>query len=1103
MSQTLTIYKASAGSGKTFTLTVEYILLLLCKGKDEFQNTLAVTFTNKATAEMKGRILETLYGLAYNAEGSGDYMDRIGERLAQMGQPMSPEMIGKRAKEALTAILHDYTHFRVETIDSFFQSVLHNLAHELGLNANLQVELDTKETVSRAVDRIIENLEDNKDVQQWVLDYVQEQVENNDRWNIMSQIKKFAGCIFEEEFQERPEHEKQKLSDSSLMRDFKSRMHSIIEANTQRLTAAADAWEKMVEGQTMNFDKISNGGRYKTFISNVKGKDGEAPSNTIYKACDDPLTMLRSADQKDPALLADARKTSDELKKLVDLYDTLRYETMTARLALRYLNPLCLLSAIEREVNDINEENNQFVLSKTPALLNKLIKDSDSPFVFEKIGTQLRNVMIDEFQDTSLQQWNNFKVLLLENQSTGGSDLLVGDVKQSIYRWRNGDWAILQNVANELERFAPKVEPLDFNFRSQRNIITFNNSFFPVAAGLLDGRSEAPRFRIADIYSDVCQETKKKQEKGYVYAKLYRKQGKSSPDNYEERMVEDMIARIRQLKEKGVKESQMAILLRVNKDTEKILRITHELAPEIRMVSDEAFLLRASVAVQMIVNALYALDVERKANPIPERYLMMHYRQDVKKEPISIQEIVASEPESILPEEFYAGREQLRKLPLYLLCERLHQIFQLDRIEGQDAYLFTFFDELQNHLRSNPSDIHTFLCAWEESICKKAIPGGDVSGIRIMSIHKSKGLQFHTVLLPYMDWTIEGDIGHDNSIWCESHELQLRDGLGLNPREDFNEFGKLPINTGSKMEASFYNKDFTEEHLQRRVDALNMIYVAFTRAEKNLFIWGMTAGLDSKGKESTSLSIAGDLIRQSLPMTKDESNADELNYTFGTPYVLKDDEEKQEDEDKNKGKKNRLKPSHKAEDAQEIKMTSAQPTLDFMQSNQSKKFLMRLGQEEAATDSRQQSYMEIGKLMHYVLSQIEHKGQVEKVLRQCMADGYIADQQVKQTIIRRLERGFADRKIGGWFSPENEVFNECSITSIDPESGKPCVLRPDRVVMNGNCITVVDFKFGREDDEYDIQVKRYMGLLAKMYPGKKVEGYLWYIYSGKTKEVNL
>jgi ATP-dependent exoDNAse (exonuclease V) beta subunit len=258
-----------------------------------------------------------------------------------------------------------------------------------------------------------------------------------------------------------------------------------------------------------------------------------------------------------------------------------------------------------------------------------------------------------------------------------------------------------------------------------------------------------------------------------------------------------------------------------------------------------------------------------------------------------------------------------------------------------------------------------------------------------------------------------------------------------------------------------------------------MIYVAFTRPKNNLYVWGLAT------EKKETITIAGDLIRAALPNSQ-------LKYELGTPVTTHNEEKT--------AHKNRMKSTHEKEDSLPVAMTSSAPTLDFMQSNQSRKFIGSLGTEEQV-ETGQQTYLEIGKIMHYVLSQIEHTGQIQKVLNRCMAEGIITDRKLMDVVINRLKKGFTNPKIAQWFQPDNQVFNECSITSIKKDTGEPITLRPDRVIIDDNGITVIDFKFGSPDREHHDQVKAYKELMRAMYPEKQVEGYLWYIYSGKTEEV--
>lgn len=1065
MNPKLTVYKASAGSGKTFTLAVEYITLLIAHpGDNEYAHTLAVTFTNKATAEMKDRIVQQLYGIGNGLESSKGYLDVIKKTLQGYGMTLSDEKIRNRAKTALKQILHDYTHFRVETIDAFFQSILRDLARELGLNANLQVELDNEAVISMAVDRIIDNLQFNVHLQEWILSYVNEQIEESGRWNIANNVKDFAKCIFMESFQNRTDDERERLDDNGVVNAFKGKMRKIENDSSESIRETAATLQNNIKDMELDFGRISRGAIYNGYLEKLANGQYEEMGKTLMGAIEDYTKLVKAADRKSPSLMSEAMTISEELGKLKKTYEENITKIYSARLARRHINPMRLLGEIEKQVDEINQENNQFNLSKTPVLLSELVKSNDASFVFEKSGTTFHNIMIDEFQDTSKLQWKNFKTLLFENQSTGGVDLLVGDVKQSIYRWRNGDWSILQNIDKELGHLQPNILPKNENFRSMKKVVEFNNDFFEAATKKIDALEPDAKFKIEHIYSDVSQTAKKEDDKGYVYVKLFQKAAKDI--DYETCMVQDMISKIRMLKDGGVDYRNMAILVRANKHCTQLIERFNAMEAKIPLVSDEAFHLQSSMAIQILVNALRVLAGDKKKNAVPLYSLARNYQYYVlKKEKMTADDAFLADPEKGLPEEFVLGINDLKMMPLYSLCEHLYNLFQLKEMEKQEPYVCCFFDGLQGYLSDNPGDINSFLDFWDKKMCKDSIPCGETDGLRILTIHRAKGLEYHTVLIPYMDGLIIQDRG---TLWCRTHE------------SPYNDLGLLPITQGKEMRNSVFKEDIDEEHLQSKVDVVNVLYVAFTRACSNLFVWGATNG------NLTNSSVVGDLIHAALDdkMQKDENTE---WYEYGEPVFIQKESDKSD---------NRMLP-----DAEGIRVDfhSVDPRLDFKQSNQSQQFIRNLSEGQEAT----QSYIEIGNILHYVLSQIRDVDDVDAVLTRCRNQGLITDEKMQNQVLNRIKHGFKNVQIRNWFSSGNTVFNECSITYIDKETGEPNVRRPDRVIMTDNDITVIDFKFGSHKEEHIGQVQEYLRLMQQMYPQKIVYGFLWYIYKGEVCPVEL
>ena len=465
----LIVYKASAGSGKTFTLAVEYIKLLI-RNPRAYRQILAVTFTNKATAEMKERILSQLYGIQIGDPDSDAYLKRI---IAETGH--SEDEIRTTAGIALGYMLHDYSRFRVETIDSFFQSVMRNLARELELSPNLNIELNNVEVLSDAVDSMIEKLGPNSPVLVWLLDYIDERIADDKRWNVSDEIKSFGRNIFDEGYIEKGDGLRRRLRDPNVIHNYRKILKEMETAALEQMKEFAQQFENVLSSQSLKPTDLKNGakgiGSYFNKLKNGILGD-EIVNATVIKCLDDETNWAAKTSKQYTDIILLASSILMPLLQNAEQYRSRNNRIVNScRLSTQHLNKVRLLTNIDEEVRQLNRENNRFLLSDTNALLHQLVKDGDSSFVFEKIGTNIRNVMIDEFQDTSRMQWDNFKLLLLEGLSQGADSLIVGDVKQSIYRWRNGDWGILNGLNKQLRYFSIRTETLKTNRRSETNTI--------------------------------------------------------------------------------------------------------------------------------------------------------------------------------------------------------------------------------------------------------------------------------------------------------------------------------------------------------------------------------------------------------------------------------------------------------------------------------------------------------------------------------------------------------------------------------------------------------------------------------------------------------
>ena len=1010
----LLVYKASAGSGKTFTLAVEYIKLLILNPR-AYRQILAVTFTNKATAEMKERILSQLYGIQTGDKGSEAYLNRIKEETGKTEQE-----IREAASIALGYMLHDYSRFRVETIDSFFQSVMRNLARELELSPNLNIELNNTEVLSEAVDSMIEKLGPTSPVLAWLLDYINERIADDKRWNVSDEVKNFGRNIFDEGYIEKGEGLRHRLRNPDTIKEYRKQLKALETEILEQMKGFYDQFEGELDGHALTADDLKNGSRgigsyFRKLNNGILGND--VRNVTVEKCLEDAKNWATKTSPRYADIIALANSS---LMQILEDAEKLRSKNNlllnSCRLSLQHLNKVQLLANIDEEVRELNRENNRFLLSDTNALLHQLVKDGDSSFVFEKIGTNIRNVMIDEFQDTSRMQWGNFKLLLLEGLSQGADSLIVGDVKQSIYRWRNGDWGILNGLNDHIDHFPIRVKTLATNRRSETNIIRFNNHIFTTATDYLNGVYKKQLNKdcqdLQKAYADVVQESPLNTQKGYVKASFL------EPDeehDYTEQTLISLGEEVEHLLASGIHLNDITILVRKNKS---IPRIADYFDKELhyKIVSDEAFRLDASLAICMMLDALRYLSDEN--NKIARAQLAIAYQNEVLQKGLDWNTLLFLPAESYLPTAFLDKIKEFRLMPLYELLEELFSLFEMN-------------------------------------------PSGEIEGIRIFSIHKSKGLEFHTVLLPFCDWKLENET-NNQLVWCAPQEAP------------FNALDILPINYSTQMAESIYGNDYLHERLQLWVDNLNLLYVAFTRAGKNLIIWSR------KGQKGTM----SELLANTLPMVALKEGIEWEEDCYEQGELCPSEKEKV------KASTNKLTP--KAEKLP-IQMESMRHDIEFRQSNRSADFIQ--GIEEEDSDDR---FINRGRMLHTLFSAIETADDIDPAIERLIFEGVIRDQEKEDTVREVVQKAFSSPEIQDWYSGEWTLFNECAI--IYKEKGILQTRRPDRVMMKDGQVVVVDFKFGKENPKYNKQVKGYMQLLTKM-GYKNITGYLWYVDEEKIEKV--
>ena len=1079
MVKPLTVYKASAGSGKTFTLATEYIRLLV-ENPTSYRNILAVTFTNKATEEMKMRILSQLYGIWKQLPESADYMKVIQEKTGY-----GEELISERAGIALQNLLHNYNYFRVETIDTFFQSVLRNLARELELTTNLRIGLNDHQIEDIAVDQLIADLNTTDIVLQWIIRYIMESISDDRSWNVISKIKKFGCTIFQDRYKEVSDELSKKMQEPGFFERYTTQLRELREAALEHMKQIGESFFDELEAEQLTIDDLSGKSRgIASFFNKLRRGEFDASieNATVANHLESYEKWCTKTHPKRDYIYTLAqgslgnilRYAVDERPRQWKLYKS-------ADLTLRHLNQLRLLGSIEQKVRQLNADANRFLLSDTQQLLHALIGESDSPFIFEKIGTQLEHVMIDEFQDTSTVQWQNFCVLLAEAMShENTSNLIVGDVKQSIYRWRSGDWRLLNDIEQQFNSQQIETRALDTNYRSQRNIIQFNNVFFRQAATLeymaQKELNAAEAAQLEKAYADVEQKIPAgKDPLGLVSIRLL------PADDYQTATLKQIAETIATLRAQGIPQKEIAILVRVNQYIPTIARYFMEQMPKVTIVSDEAFRLDASNAVCLLVQALRLLT--HPDDQLTKAAIVKNWHHDVLGEPAEDNRLLLStvDLDSGLPEAFRNHREELTAMPLYDLVERLYDIFSLERLSEQSAYVCTFFDQLAAYVSENTADIFAFLNEWDETICKKTIQSDETEGVRILSIHKSKGLEYPYVIIPFCDWQLEKQ--NDNILWCKPAE------------EPFSDLPIAPVDYSQRqMMGTIYEHDYLQEHLQNTVDNLNLLYVAFTRACKGLYVLGRR---NAKNLRSTLIEQCLPLVAKELSDAVIEGMEDDkatLSFTYGTPASPRSDTSRITPHASAKTNNPFLKPAEPLP----VAFSYHESKVSFRQSNRSQAFIEGDDEEKA----QRHRYIQAGSVLHEIFSTIRTVNDIPDALRRLQFEGVLYDEEMTaEHITMMLKKRLENPRVADWFSPRWTLFNECTILSV--ENGEVKERRPDRVMTDGQEWIVVDFKFGSPKPEYHDQVREYMNLIQKMesVSSDKIHGYLWYVYSNKIEEV--
>lgn len=1034
------LLRASAGSGKTWRLAFEYVKSIV-EDPSEYAHILAVTFTNKATAEMKQRIMDEINALAHGQETS--YMSRLCEELG-----LDNDVIQRRAKAARTRILHDYSHFSVLTIDKFFQRVIRSFIRELGIDIKVTLELSTGGLLASAVDRIVDEISLNDALRAWVLGFVEEKIEENRRWEINRELIKLGQEIFHEDYRRKRSHAVAK-EELKLIVDRVSAHAAEIISNARKKSEAA---LQLCMDNNLSISDFSGGKN--TFANYFKkvvaAGDLPEPGAAVKKALESDEAWSSKTSPRRADILKIAPRLRADLQELTQAYQSWHRFLNSVKIVRKNYRNFALLTDLADRMDAICESENIMPIAETNNIINRLVMGNDAPFIFEKAGSHYNRMMIDEFQDTSSMQWSNF-LPLLENslaQSEGTPVLLVGDVKQSIYRWRGGDWRIL---SEQIERiFADiDVENLDTNHRSFENIVKFNNEIIARCVTIdndnlnaeLAGAQEDGGIKQA-LY-DELRDTLARAYEGHAQ-RWTKGAGRGWVTITERDDLAPVIERIEDLQRRGFRAGDIAILVRTKREGVEIANALLEHKRQnmespfcYDAVTHEALLVN-SAPVTSFVLACYKLAVN-PGNTIERAIYNRWMGRDVDAQ-LHRGELAALEKLQLLsPEEVF---------------EQIVATYDLGRDKSRIAYLQAIQNQILTFSRTAIGDLRLFVDWWDENSQNLALDLPDAgNAITVTTIHKSKGLQYRSVLIPWCNWPLTPL--RNTVVWADASGVDS----GLS---DF------PMTFDKQMKGSMMSAEYYRELVMTHVDNINVLYVALTRAEEELHI--MMPEVDKRTSnhiDTLVLEAAGNMREFGAPV----ENTAEMDCAARDKVADLD-------------------------------------FADFESFEIADRLRLRRKSERYSPDgSDRTAARDYGIMMHRVFENAADFQDINKAIDAFEHDGILSPDEVLQ-LRGTVDAALSNPQIRSWFDGgwdvvrrENDIIAPYSAETNDSRQG--ISRRPDRVMMRGGRAVIVDYKFGlSRPAAHKKQIVEYAELLRKM-GYNDVSGYIWYVSLGDVESVVL
>ena len=1034
---TFQVYNASAGSGKTFTLVKQYLKVLLTSSDlFMFQKVLAITFTNKAAGEMKARVL---FYLEEFAEGSES--DLFKNILSETN--LDATIIQERSKKILDAILKNYAAFSITTIDSFTHKIVKSFAFDLGLSLNFEVEMDAISLLNEAVDVLISKIGTDQKLTNLLIDYSLDKIDDDKSWDISKDLNDFAKVLLNEDdvkhfrrladkklddfFELKNKIQKSNKGIEKEYKVFGNEVLSFIETSGVQLSDFAYTGEypkhfqKLTKLRFLKFDDLKFDARLNTVIEDGKnlfaGKASAVSKDTI-------------------------QEISEQLRlyyyQSKDLYNRTYSSYLLNKITLKSIIPLAVLNNVNSELNNIKEDNNIRLNAEFNQLISDNIKNEPAPFIYERIGQRFQHYFIDEMQDTSVLQWQNL-IPLIENAlaQENSNLLLVGDGKQAIYRWRGGKAEQFIDLgSNEVNPFNvhKEIKNLETNYRSYSEIINFNNTFFSHTANFLNNESYKNLF----LQGNVQLENAKKG--GFVSLSFLEKEEEKEDEKV--KYPKKVLEKINQLKEDFYL-NEICVLTRTKKDGIAVADYLSENG--ISIISSETLLLKNNSKINFIIDFLYSI---QNTNDEEKRFEVLYFLHEHLQLKSSKNEFFkkhikltnASIFENLKSYGISFNFSVFQQVPFYEKIEEIIRGFKL--VNSSNAYVQFFLDVVLEQQRK-ATDIGDFLEFWELKKDKLSIVASEnTNAVQVMTIHKSKGLEFPVVIFP-CDVNIYKQI--NPKIWFDD----------LPKEYDFKE-----LLIDYKKDLSLINARGLEIYNQQReeleLDNFNLLYVSLTRAVEQLHVI-TEKKISANGVENMN-HYSGVFINY----LKEQNlwQEDRLEYNFGNIERTKN---------------------------KEVTESLAEIHQKFISTPWQEHNIVLLASASKLWDTAQGKAIDFGNLFHEMLSKIITKNDVNSVIIQYHQKGFINNIQLK--LIKEMMCLVVNHpKLAVYFSDKVTVFNEREIVDFDNQ-----VVIPDRLVFNHlNEVTVIDYKTGIPSSEHHQQLLKYERVLKSMdfKVGKKLLIYI-------------